>query len=104
MNKQMALVTGGSGGIGRAISLRLAKDGYFVLVHYNHNQNEAMKTAEFIESAGGQGRIVSFDVTDAQSAEKNLEVISKELGEMDLSVLVNNSGIHNDCLLGFMSD
>ncbi len=100
---EIALVTGGSGGIGRAISLRLAKDGYFVLVHYNSNEAEAKKTADLIESNGGQCRLVKFDVVNPNSIENALDSVLNERGQ-DLTVLVNNAGIHNDCLLGLMTD
>ncbi|MDE5732300.1 MAG: SDR family NAD(P)-dependent oxidoreductase, partial [Bacteroidales bacterium] len=62
--KRYALVTGGSRGIGRAVSLRLAREGYHVIVNYVSNEKEAARTLEMIESDGGTGELLAFDVSD----------------------------------------
>jgi 3-oxoacyl-[acyl-carrier protein] reductase len=97
--KNLALVTGASSGIGRAIATRLGRDGYHVFVHYNLNEAKARETAETIVAQGGRADIVQFDVRDSQAAEKALDAIT---GNWD--VLVNNAGKHSDTLLGLMSN
>lgn len=104
MALKLALVTGGSGGIGRAISLRLAKDGYFVLVHYNSREAEAQKICEEISAVGGKARAIQFSVDQPKEIESKLDPLMEEMKGAELSVLVNNAGIHKDGLLGLMSD
>lgn len=99
MNKR-ALVTGGSGGIGRAICRRLAADGYDVLIHANRNVDAAAAVAAEIRAAGGQASAVAFDVTDATATATALEAI---LAAGPLQVLVNNAGIHDDAVFPGMS-
>ena len=65
-----ALVTGGSRGIGRAICIRLAHEGYHVIVNYASNEAEARKTLELM---GGQGELMPFDVADGQQTRQALE-------------------------------
>lgn len=101
---RVALVTGSSGGIGQAIAKRLAKDGYFVFVHYNRGEEKAMQTIKSMEQVGGRGRIIQFNVTDDQDLETKLDQAMSELEGAELSVLVNNAGIHKDSLLGLMSN
>lgn len=102
MAKSLALVTGASSGIGRAIALRLARDGFEVIVHYRRDEAGARSTLDAILSAGGTGRLAGFDVRDAPAAEAVLE---REIPvDRGLDALVNNSGIHRDMLTGLMSD
>lgn len=65
-----ALVTGGSRGIGRAVAVRLAQEGYQVIINYASNQAEAEKT---LEQINGQGEIMRFDVSDAQQTREALQ-------------------------------
>jgi 3-oxoacyl-[acyl-carrier protein] reductase len=95
-----ALVTGGSGGIGAAISRRLAAAGHFVYVHANRNLDAAHAIAADISAAGGQAEAIQFDITDAAATRAAAEGI---LSAGDLQILVNNAGIHDDAVFPGMS-
>jgi len=92
---KLALVTGGSGGIGAAICRRLAADGCRVFIHANRNPDKARALAAEIEAGGGQASVVVFDVTDAAATTAALDAI---LAEGPIQVLVNNAGIHDDAV------
>lgn len=94
-----ALVTGGSGDIGQAICLELAKSGLHVIVHANHNTAKADKIVEKIKSTGGNAESISFDITDQTAAQKAIEKLLKQGA---IQVLVNNAGIHQDAILAGM--
>lgn len=96
-NGRIALVTGGSRGIGRSIALRLAKDGFFVVVNYLSNKTAALDVLASLESAGGKGKIAGFDVSDFDATQKAIGSIIEELG--GLHILVNNAGITHDTLM-----
>ena len=66
---RVALVTGGSRGIGRAVCLKLAEMGYHVLVNYVSNREAAEETLQSIKSMDGSGELLRFDVSDSASAE-----------------------------------
>ena len=106
--KGLALVTGSSSGIGRAIALRLAKDGFHVLVHYGQNESKAIATRDEVIAAGGSAELIQFDVQDRAAIEAAMENVAStnaKLAEpLKFDVLVNNAGIHKDTLLGLMSD
>ncbi len=90
-----ALVTGGSGGIGSAISRRLAADGFHVTVHANSQLAIAQAVAADIVAQGGQAQAVAFDVTDAAATAEGLQAL---LEAGPIQVLVNNAGIHDDAV------
>jgi 3-oxoacyl-[acyl-carrier protein] reductase len=90
-----ALVTGGSGGIGSAISRRLAADGFEVIVHANSQLAAAQALAASIAAGGGHAQAVAFDVTDAAATAKALHAL---LESGPIQVLVNNAGIHDDAV------
>jgi 3-oxoacyl-[acyl-carrier protein] reductase len=99
---QVAVVTGSSRGIGKAIALQLARDGFRVVVNYNHNEEQAVEVLKTIESAGGAGLVVRADVSNAAQAYALIEKTVAEFGQVD--VLVNNAGINKDALVLRMSD
>ncbi len=97
----MAVVTGASRGIGRAISLRLARDGrHVVLVSRSAGPLEELKAE--IERAGGVATVMACDVGDIAAVGKMVEEVAEKLGRLD--ILVNNAGITKDGLILRMSD
>lgn len=97
-----ALVTGGSRGIGRAVSLRLAKAGYTVIINYQSNEQAAQETLQAIQSQGGQAELLRFDVSNPESVQSALESWQTAHPEDYIDVLVNNAGIRRDNLLVWM--
>jgi 3-oxoacyl-[acyl-carrier protein] reductase len=94
---QVALVTGGSRGIGRAIARRLAADGAFVVVNYVANDAAAEETVRLIEEAGGAAEVARFDVGDGDAVRAAVRNIVDRRGRID--ILVNNAGWAVDALL-----
>lgn len=90
-----ALVTGGSGDLGRAIAQRLARDGLHVIVHANTRLAAAEAVAAQIRADGGSAEAVAFDVTDADSS---LAALTAVLETGPIQVLVNNAGVHDDAV------
>ncbi len=94
---KIAIVTGGSRGIGRATSVALAQAGALVLVNYRSNEEAARETVRLIEEAGGQAERVAFDVADPDSVDQHIKEVAARHGRID--ILVNNAGISIDQLL-----
>ncbi len=99
-----ALVTGGSGGIGKAICLQLAKSGFNVLVHYNKNKTKAEEIKEQICNEGGSASIIGFDVREKNQIQDALVSWKDDNPEEYISVLVNNAGISKDNLMVWMEE
>ncbi|MEP6673982.1 MAG: 3-oxoacyl-ACP reductase FabG [Ferruginibacter sp.] len=99
-----ALITGGSRGIGRAICIKMAEDGYYVLVNYKTNTTEANKTLEAIRQHNGQGELLQFDVADKDAVKEVLSNWLQANAEKNIEVLVNNAGIKDDVLMSWMDD
>ena len=98
--RKKALVTGGSGTLGKAISQELAKQGFHVIVHANRHHDRAMKVCNEIHLGGGSAEGLCFDVTNAQQAQKHLETI---LENGPIQTVVCNAGIHEDAPMAGMS-
>src|SRR6267154_5163793 len=98
-----ALVTGGSRGIGRAICLKLAMQGYSILVNYKNNDEEANKTIGLIEEKNGKAQLLKFDVADLPGTDKVLGGWIETHPEDTIEVLINNAGIREDALLMWMT-
>jgi 3-oxoacyl-[acyl-carrier protein] reductase len=99
---KVALVTGGSRGIGRAIAVALGRRGAKVIVNYAARADAARETAAAVEAAGGQAAIAAFDVADAAAVTDAIKAIGKDHGGLD--ILVNNAGVAINGLLLRFSD
>ncbi|MBI4872786.1 MAG: 3-oxoacyl-ACP reductase FabG [Candidatus Riflebacteria bacterium] len=94
---KVALVTGGSRGIGRAIALELAVHGADVAVNYTREQDAADAVVEAVRTAGCRGVAIQADVADEQQVRAMVQQIERDLGPVEM--LVNNAGIHKDGLM-----
>jgi len=99
-----ALVTGGSRGIGRATSIRMATMGYAVIVNYQQNADAAEETVGMIRQAGGTAEALRFDVSSEEQTDAALSAWEAAHPEEYIDVLVNNAGIRRDNILSFMTD
>ena len=102
LSGKVALVTGGSRGIGRAAAEALAKQGAHVVINYVSNEAAARDTAQVIEQAGGKVELVQFDVANGEAAEKAITEVAKRLGRLD--ILVASAGVAIDGLLLRLKD
>ena len=98
--KKIALVTGASKGIGQAICVELAKDGYRIVVNYKSDEMGAVNTLEMVREAGSDGNIMQFDVSNFDETQAAVDDILKQNGSVD--ALVNNAGITADGLFIMM--
>ena len=99
-----ALVTGGSRGIGRAISIHLGSKGFHVLINFKSNLAEAERTLDTIRQNQGTGELLPFDVSDKNDISKTLGLWMDSHKEDPIEVLVNNAGIKDDVLMMWMKD
>lgn len=95
-----ALITGGSGGIGAAISKTLATNNFKVIVHANKNPERAAKIVSEIQADGGNAESVCFDLLDVSAIESFVASHSESEG---IDVLINNAGVHNDSIFPGMT-
>ncbi len=95
-SEKLALITGGSRGIGKACALALAKCGYDIALTYQGNTEAANKTIEELKALNVQAKAYKFDVSNKAEVNENIENIIKDFGRID--VLVNNAGITRDDL------
>ncbi len=102
MHKRVALVSGASRGIGRAIAIGLAQRGHHVAVGYQTRADAAQATVEEIQRTGGSAYPVQLDVTDPASCQAAAEAIKQRCGRLD--ILVNNAGIVDESPALAMSD
>ena len=94
-----ALVTGAARGIGRAIALALAKDGFKIAVHYRSSADEATKTVETIKKAGGEATAFQADLTEPEQVTALVKEVTETLGP--IHTLVSNAGVMHSQLLSF---
>ncbi|MFO7802049.1 MAG: 3-oxoacyl-ACP reductase FabG [Desulfovermiculus sp.] len=100
--ESIALVTGASRGIGRAVALELAAHGYFILINYRSGHEPAQATLHDMQKMGGDGELVPFDVAEASQVQPALEEVLNRFSHID--VLVNNAGITADKLFMLMEE
>ena len=98
---KVALITGASRGIGRACAVRLAADGYTVVINYSRSEAEALAALEEIRAAGGDGMICKSDVSNPEEVRVMVTLVDKTYGQIDL--LVNNAGVVKDEYLLMMN-
>ena len=99
---KVALITGGSRGIGRAIALRLAREGTKVVINYKTNDNAAQSVVDAVTEMDGEAMAVAADVSQAAAVEDMVKRIMDSWGSVD--ILVNNAGVIHDSLLMRMSE
>jgi len=103
LDGKVALVTGASRGIGRAIAVALARRGARVVINYASREDAAKEAAAAVEAAGGQSVLSAFDVASAPAVNDAIKAIGKDHGGLD--ILVNNAGVAiNGLLLRFSDD
>jgi 3-oxoacyl-[acyl-carrier protein] reductase len=101
-NEKKVLITGSSGGIGRAIALAVAKEGYEIVAHYNSGKEKAESLKAEIEAAGGKCTLIQFNISDREDCRTKLEKWSEENGAFWGIVL--NAGICRDNAFPALSD
>ncbi len=102
MKGKIAVVTGASRGIGRAIAVKLAQCGATVIINYNGSKEKAEEVREEIEAAGGSADAYQCNVSDFESCGQFIKDVLEKYGRID--ILVNNAGINRDGLLMGMSE
>lgn len=101
-----ALVTGGSRGIGRAVSVKLAQMGYRIIINYVNNTAAAEETLKLVREAGSDGEMLKFNVGDAQQVQEAIAAWQNAHAEADeyIEIVVNNAGIRRDNLMALMPE
>jgi len=102
LDNKVALVTGGSRGIGKAIALLLAKEGAKIGLNYNRSADEANAVADQVKALGSEAVVVQADVGDATSARNLVKQVLDQFGTID--ILVNNAGITRDMFFKKLTD
>lgn len=102
LNGKVALITGGSRGIGKAIAINLASYKANIVINYTSNKEHALKVKEEIESYGVKSIVIKCDVSKSDEVNNMIEEVVKEFGQID--ILVNNAGITRDGLLMRMKE
>lgn len=97
LGKKIALITGGSRGIGRAIAIELSKQDYNIVITYINNEDSAKKVIDEVEKNGAEALAVQGDISIEEDVNKIIEIVNERFGAID--VLVNNAGITKDNLL-----
>jgi len=97
LKDKIAVVTGGSRGIGKAVVLTLGKEGVKVLINYRGNESAALETLNELKKIGGEGEIFKADVSVEEEVERMFNFVLEKWGKLD--ILVNNAGITKDNLL-----
>uniref|UniRef100_UPI0030D85AF1 SDR family NAD(P)-dependent oxidoreductase n=1 Tax=uncultured Planktosalinus sp. TaxID=1810935 RepID=UPI0030D85AF1 len=105
ITKKVAIVTGGSRGIGSAICQTLAKESdYYLLINYTSNQSAAETTLQKVEENGGTGEIIKFDVSNSDEVKGALTAWQEANPDLVVEVVVNNAGITKDGLFMWMTN
>lgn len=102
LDGKVAVVTGGSRGIGRAICVRLAAMGAFVYINFVSRSSAAEETQRIVVDKGGKAEIIGFDVADSSAVQAAFKQITRDAGGVD--ILVNNAGITRDGLMARMKE
>lgn len=97
MNNKVALVTGATKGIGQAIALKLAKDGYDIIINFHASEDKAIELRSLIQDIGQKAWICKANVANSEEVANMFKMIKEECGKLD--VLVNNAGITKDNLI-----
>lgn len=102
--KKYALVTGASRGIGRAIAMKLASQGFAIIINYASNIDAAQNTLNEIVDNGGQAELLPFDVSDGKAVDEALQQWKSNHENEYISVIVNNAGVRKDNLMMWMGE
>lgn len=101
-NGKYAFVTGGSRGIGRAISLALAEEGYNIIINYKSNDEAANELLNTLHASGGDHHLLKYNVGNQEDTTSTLNEWLNNNSDKEIHILINNSGIRKDNLMIFM--
>lgn len=102
--KKFALVTGGSRGIGRAVCIKLAEQGYHILINFKSNLEEAKKSLSLIEEKGVTAQLLQFDVSNKTEVDNVLGKWIDDNKDCLIEVLINNAGVRQDALMIWLTE